>query len=725
MTRRFRISGIIVVVLAVTVCISTIARADMIGFDNTCGDAMWHTCCDCMTNMKCNNWSVPPAPSPICPAVPSAADDVTIVGNCTLEAAMAGDALTLTQSNGTFTCNGTLSIADEATFDGPFVWNSGAIGRAGGAAGQQATCNSGLTIQGADAKTLGTFGGFTLNNTANATWTGSGDWTIGQIPGAGAPAILRNQAGALFDVQTDADILQNSFGLGLIQNDGTLRKSAGSDVSDWKVALNNDGLVEVQSGELRLTGAGEASGEFNVSAGATLSFATVFFFEFKQGISFTGDGDAVLVDTGSNYGVLVNEDIDLNRFRVANSGSIGPNSNFGHINITEMLELDGANIVPPVTIKPGATLEHVGPNNSTVGDLFVEGNVDIQAGTLATFNKVITVNSGGVVEIHDGATLATVGLVNLPIQNNGTIQKTTGNGSAFVKSDFFEAFYNNAGGLIHVASGTLDFLETNILNEGGVWKIDAGATANCPGSFGQLFELNSGRVEGGGTLVVNRLKNNGGIVAPGNSPGMLTIASSVTPSRPGDFQQLTSGSLEIEVGGLDAGTEHDQLVVAGTATLGGTLELVQFDNFVPEDGDQITVLTAGFVTLDFDDVVLTGFPASIGATAQVVNGNSVVVTFSNDGSNNPGNTNGNDNTGNNTNDNGNTNDNTGDNGNANNNGNTNGNDNTGAPQETPGNADCGAGACGAGVPPLMLAMMVVWGGARRRRRGVRPHRGSR
>lgn len=610
------------------VCAGPAARADVRNFDNSCGDNLWNTCCGPDAGTKSNNWDIDAPPAPICPEKPNGADDVFISLDCEIEPAMTGTVGNMTQTAGTFTINGALTIANLATFDGPVVWNSGSIGREGGAAGQQAICNGGLTIQGDDPKTLSVFGGFTLTNAANGMWSGAGDWTIGMIPGACCPAILENSTGALFDVQTDADILQTASGLGLIQNDGTLRKSASNGVSDWKVSLINDGLVEVQSGELRLTGDGEATGEFNVSAGATLSFATVFFFEFKQGVSFTGPGDAVLVDTGSNFGILVNEAIDLNRFRVANSGSIGPVSNFGSINVTELLQLDGADIRPPVTIAPGATLEHIGPNQSVVGDLFVEGHVDIQQGKLATFNKVVTVQPGGVVEIRDGATLATVGLVNQPIQNNGTIQKTMGAGTAFVESAFFELFFNNAGGLIHVATGTLDFLDTNIRNEGGDWQIDEGATAFVPGSFGQLFELNSGTVRGGGTLVVNRLNNNGGTVAPGDSLGILTIASSVTPARPGNYQQSAGGTLSIEIGGFNAGSQHDQLAVAGTASLDGTLELKQVNGLVPADGDTATILTAASVTGGFSNVVMTGFPNFISAAVQV-NATNVVVTFSN------------------------------------------------------------------------------------------------
>jgi len=87
---------------------------------------------------------------------------------------------------------------------------------------------------------------------------------------------------------------------------------------------------------------------------------------------------------------------------------------------------------------------------------------------------------------------------------------------------------------------------------------------------------------GGGTIggsVLNR-----GTVSPGHSPGTLTIA--------GDYTQTTSGTLLIEVAGLGA-TEHDLLVVNGTATLAGTLKVIRLNGFHFLPGEQITLLTAG------------------------------------------------------------------------------------------------------------------------------------
>jgi hypothetical protein len=92
-----------------------------------------------------------------------------------------------------------------------------------------------------------------------------------------------------------------------------------------------------------------------------------------------------------------------------------------------------------------------------------------------------------------------------------------------------------------------------------------------------------GVIKGTGTLQANLM--NSGTLAPGNSPGILTIN--------GDYTQTSTGHLEIEVGGLTPGTQHDQVIVTGTATLGGTYEFPIINGFTPQLNDEIVFLTAG------------------------------------------------------------------------------------------------------------------------------------
>jgi hypothetical protein len=78
---------------------------------------------------------------------------------------------------------------------------------------------------------------------------------------------------------------------------------------------------------------------------------------------------------------------------------------------------------------------------------------------------------------------------------------------------------------------------------------------------------------------------NGGQLNPGTSPGVFTIT--------GALSELASGVVNIEIGGLTAGTLYDQLKVSAAANLDGTMNLRLFNGYVPNLGDTFDVVTWG------------------------------------------------------------------------------------------------------------------------------------
>jgi Tol biopolymer transport system component len=99
-------------------------------------------------------------------------------------------------------------------------------------------------------------------------------------------------------------------------------------------------------------------------------------------------------------------------------------------------------------------------------------------------------------------------------------------------------------------------------------------------SVGALQVLPGGKLAGTGTVIGQ--VTSAGRISPGQSPGILTID--------GNYTQTTTGTLTIELGGLESGSEHDQLVVFGNASLDGTLEVALVDGFMPQAGDQFQIL---------------------------------------------------------------------------------------------------------------------------------------
>ncbi len=100
-----------------------------------------------------------------------------------------------------------------------------------------------------------------------------------------------------------------------------------------------------------------------------------------------------------------------------------------------------------------------------------------------------------------------------------------------------------------------------------------------------------------GNITVNGTLQNNTVVAPGNSPGVVSVK--------GDYIQGHDGELTIELTGRKAGKEYDVLTVAGTAKLSGTLNLYFLNDFAPKHGT-FTFLTADSIEGDFTDVNLFG-----------------------------------------------------------------------------------------------------------------------
>ncbi len=95
-----------------------------------------------------------------------------------------------------------------------------------------------------------------------------------------------------------------------------------------------------------------------------------------------------------------------------------------------------------------------------------------------------------------------------------------------------------------------------------------------------------------GTLQIQGDVASAGRVAPGFSPGITTIL--------GNFSQQPDGVLEMEVGGQAPGTQHDLLIVTGTASLSGRLEIPIIDGYIPQQGHSMQLILAGNVVGEFD-----------------------------------------------------------------------------------------------------------------------------
>jgi hypothetical protein len=103
---------------------------------------------------------------------------------------------------------------------------------------------------------------------------------------------------------------------------------------------------------------------------------------------------------------------------------------------------------------------------------------------------------------------------------------------------------------------------------------------------------------GAGTLKGNVSIGGGGTtptinVGDAGKAGLLKIT--------GTYAQLSTGTMNVSIGGTTVGTKFSQLQVSGAASLGGTLTAATVNGFTPSVGQTFTVLTASSVAGAFSN----------------------------------------------------------------------------------------------------------------------------
>ena len=142
--------------------------------------------------------------------------------------------------------------------------------------------------------------------------------------------------------------------------------------------------------------------------------------------------------------------------------------------------------------------------------------------------------------------------------------------------------YVDTGGYINIPEVSLT-LGSVVVGAGGLLDVDEIVV------HGGLLAAHGGGI----------VTNIGGTVPPGFSPGVATIN--------GDYTQESGGTLEIEIGGVIPGDEHDVLNVTGNVTLGGKLNINFINGYAPKEGDFFEFLQIGGAgTESFSDVTVRG-----------------------------------------------------------------------------------------------------------------------
>ena len=522
-----------------------------------------------------SSWQEPANWSPA--GIPGPGDNVTVPsGKRTIELSDNREVASFTFNGGELSGSGTLTATST------FTWNAGTLS---GTGRLFIPTGATLIITGASNKGLV---GWTVQVAGLARWEGTGNI------GGGQGARFQIDPAGEWQIQTDADIYHSYVGnTPVIINQGTVRKTAGTAVSDFGVPFENQGSVQIASGTLRLQRTATHSGSFDVLSGCCLEFAGGTQ-ELGTTSSITGTGQ-LLVSGGT---VNVNGQFNITGKTTLSSGTLNLNTDAtsaGEFELTDgtltgtgtlthagtftwnggTLSGTGALVIPA-----GATLVIGSASGKTLlsrtvsiaGNARWEGTGYISSGQGATVN----VQPTGLFEISsDQNFYFNWGGTATVFNNAGIVRKTAATGT----TTFSDVVFNNSGTLA-VQAGILRL--TGGGTGTGIYNVSGGATLDFGGGTHNLSSASS--ITGDGTVNVSsgNVTHNGIYQVTGTTKvesGQLQLLGNVTSL--GSSVAVTGGTLDLRAdvtvqgnGSLSSGTitGTGQLGFTGTFTWnGGTL----------------------------------------------------------------------------------------------------------------------------------------------------------
>lgn len=225
--------------------------------------------------------------------------------------------------------------------------------------------------------------------------------------------------------------------------------------------------------------------------------------------------------------------------------------------------------------------------NTYSGDTTIGGGSIILANANALQGSTLDYGNYGGTLSFGSINVATIGGLkgsqdlSLANANSAAVTLSVGNNN---QSTVYSGQLSGVGSLKKIGSGVLTLSGNNSYS--GTTIVSAGTlkVANTTGSAtgSGTVTVNSGaKLAGSGFIAGQVTIGSGGTLAPGNSPGILTVNNQVT------FQ--LGSTFNAEVNGLTAGSGYDQLATTGPVALTGTLSMT-FGTFTPTGHDVLYLI---------------------------------------------------------------------------------------------------------------------------------------
>ena len=472
--------------------------------------------------------------------------------------------------------------------------------------------------------TASTLAGQVTNNATLSFTSGSGLTTLTTgLAGSGATTFAGDTSVGTLNGTGDATVsiangktltVSNGSYAGTLNGAGSLVKANGGTLVFTGVNADDyQGSTTVDAGTLTFTQAVTLASQ--VTNNATLNFTNAGNTALTTGLagagatSFSGDTSVGTLD-GTNTASV---SIAGGKVLTVNSGSFAGSLTGGGSLVKSTggsLTLSGVgagNYVGTTTVDAGTleftqnvTLLGQVTNNSTLnfvgaGTTTLTGGLTGSGTTTFSGNGSITSRSGtGVVNFLGNVAIANVtgsGDLNIASGKSLTIQQGVYSGSI-----------TGSGDLVKTTGGELELIGSS--SNYGATVVQAGLlTVNSDVTTSGVTVAAGASLGGSGTINGNVVVN--GFLAPGNSPGILTVNGTETLANNSTFQA--------EIGGTTAGTGnnfHDQSNVNGNVVIGTgvDLDIISWNGFTTvARGDALTLVKAtGGIAGRFADTAGSG-----------------------------------------------------------------------------------------------------------------------
>ncbi|MCG9077692.1 autotransporter-associated beta strand repeat-containing protein [Laribacter hongkongensis] len=514
-----------------------------------------------------------------------------------------------TTGGGTLADTGAITIQSGATFIAGTADTVGAVSNAGNylvntaqTVASLGNAGSGTTRLNADLTATGPVsndGRIVVSGTRQVTTTGLTGGSSGQITLANASdALALNQSG-------------NSTYSGQLSGAGSVTKSG-----DGTLTLNKPGGFDVTSliidqGTVALDGAYILAERVGVTVNSTQDHTgTLSLLNGDQRITnlsgagnvalgsnrLTVLGDSSFTGHVSGTGVL---DIRQGSFQVNDSlTSTDPNSIF---NVGSQPNAGGPASNPSVTVNSNSTLAFPRVDLQPGSTLVVQNSAAVQSGNINLNSaSLLEVTGGGNVNTGNAGALTMTGSAARLLVHGGANVQTGTLDVTGTSGNRLDIVGNLQTGTLNIHTSASNRADAAVLHLGDVTQGLAGTVSASGTTVSGGLVSGVGRINGSVTMGQNSW------LAPGNSPGQITV---------GNLALQTGSTTEMQVaphpaGARVAGSDYDQVVVNGNMSITGNavLQLQPYNGGTVAAGEaiQLFAVQPGKVSGQFGSVQNSG-----------------------------------------------------------------------------------------------------------------------